>query len=143
MEWQKSVTWMFVTSIVLGFFVTTSLLVNSTADIKPSQNKFYMALWMALWMVLAELVMLPHSPIWIWVTVIAGLITVWYMTRKQLLVDDRQYLQAMVQHHSSAILTSNKILERTKNKEIRKLAQEITESQQSEINLINGILQNI
>ena len=143
MEWQKSVTWMFVTSIVLGFFVTTSLLVNSTADIKPSQNKFYMALWMALWMVLAELVMLPHSPIWIWVAVIAGLITVWYMTRKQLLVDDRQYLQAMVQHHSSAILTSNKILERTKNKEIRKLAQEITESQQSEINLINGILQNI
>ena len=134
---------MFVTSIVLGFFVTTSLLVNSTADIKPSQNKFYMALWMALWMVLAELVMLPHSPIWIWVAVIAGLITVWYMTRKQLLVDDRQYLQAMVQHHSSAILTSNKILERTKNKEIRKLAQEITESQQSEINLINGILQNI
>ncbi len=140
MEWPKSVLWMFITSIILGFFITTSLLVNDPRDIKSSQTKIYTALFMALWMVAAELAMFPNAPLWSWILTISGIIIIFYLARRQKFVDDSQYLKAMIQHHSSAILTSDSILEKTQNDEVRKLANQISKSQQEEIDLMNNLL---
>ena len=133
---MNSVNVMFFGSLILGFFVISSLMVNNFGDIKPSVGKFYAALWMALWMVL---IMVWGDPNSIAIVVVA-LIVVFYLARQQTLIGDDNYLRAMIQHHSSAILTSKQILEKTENEEVRKLAVWIKDSQQNEIDLMNRLL---
>ena len=54
-----------------------------------------------------------------------------WMVRGQVTVDGRDYMQAMVPHHSIAILTSERA--RIEDPRVRKLADEIIESQRKEI----------
>ena len=49
----------------------------------------------------------------------------------------------MIQHHSSAILTSNEIVKKTKNKQVRQLANQIIKSQKDEINLMINLMNKI
>jgi hypothetical protein len=51
--------------------------------------------------------------------------------RTQAFVGNRQYMRAMIPHHSSAILTSRRA--DLQNAEVKKLSQEIIESQEREI----------
>jgi len=141
MKWEKSVIWMFLASVVVGYFITSNLLVNSIHDVRSSYTKFYMALYMALWMVVVELVMFPQAPLWMWIISFILVVIIAHMARKQILVDDKQYLKAMIQHHSSAILTSDRILEVSQDSDVRKLASWISRSQQEEIHLMNRMLQ--
>ena len=143
MDWKIAVTFMFLGSLVLGFFVTSSLLVNSTSDIKASQTKIYVAIWMALWMVGLELMMYPSIPTWVWLITALLIGGVFYLARTQSGIDDRQYLQAMIQHHSSAILTSDHILKKTDDPEVKKLATWISKAQQEEIDQMERILGRI
>nr|QBK87963.1 MAG: protein of unknown function DUF305 [Marseillevirus LCMAC202] len=140
MKWQSSTQIMLFGSIILGFFITSSLLVNSVCDIKISLTKFYQALWMALWMVLLELAMYPSAPALVYVATFIVIVAVFYLARNQVLVNDKEYLKAMIQHHSSAILTSDQILKKTENEKVRKLAQWISKSQQEEIDYMNSLL---
>ena len=141
MKWQTSTQVMLIGSIILGFFITTSLLVNNVCDIKVSLTKFYQALWMTLWMVLLKLAMYPSVPAVVYICTFVALVAVFYLARKQVLVNDREYLKAMIQHHSSAILTSDQILQKTEDPRVRKLAQGISKSQQEEIDYMNNLLE--
>jgi uncharacterized protein (DUF305 family) len=49
----------------------------------------------------------------------------------------------MIEHHSMALLTSNKILEKTDNYNVSKLAKNIIQKQEDEIRDMKGILMNI
>jgi hypothetical protein len=60
--------------------------------------------------------------------------------RTQQFINDKQYLKGMIEHHSMAILTSNKILQKTDNYNVAKLAREILQKQQDEIILMNNLL---
>ena len=141
MNWQKSVLIMFIGSIILGFFITSSLLVNRASDIKSSITKGYVALWMALWMVILEMSMYgTEPPVMIYVITFIGILLVGYLARRQVLVNDREWLKTMIQHHSSAILTSDQILKKTTNDKVRRLAQWISKSQQEEIDYMNSLL---
>ena len=46
----------------------------------------------------------------------------------------------MISHHSTALTTSNKIYNKTSNKQIKKLAKEIIDTQEREINLMKNML---
>lgn len=139
MRLETSVLTMFLGSIFIGFFISSSLMINSIADIRPSLTKFYLAVWMALWMVLLEFTMFNVPPI-MYIGVFTLLIIVFVSARRQIFVTDNQYLQAMIQHHSSAILTSKEIAKKTRDKNVKNLAQAIIDSQQSEIDYMNNLI---
>ena len=69
---------------------------------------------------------------------IAAFVLVLILLRKQTFVGDRQYMQAMIPHHSSAIMVSQAA--NLKDPEVRKLAQGIIESQEREIAEMKAIL---
>jgi uncharacterized protein (DUF305 family) len=48
----------------------------------------------------------------------------------------------MIEHHSMALLTSEQILEKTQSEKIRKLATNIVDTQQAEINYMKQLLMN-
>ena len=62
------------------------------------------------------------------------------LLRQQLLVDDKQWLRRMIPHHSTALTTTHKIYNRTNNPRIKKLAKEIIDTQEKEIQLMKSML---
>ena len=62
------------------------------------------------------------------------------LLRKQLFVDDEQWLRRMISHHSTALTTSHIIYKKTKNDRVKKLAGDIIETQEKEILLMKSLL---
>lgn len=63
------------------------------------------------------------------------------LLRSQAFVGDANYMQAMIPHHSSAILTSKHAT--IKDPELRKLSEQIIQSQEEEIAQMKAILERI
>jgi integral membrane sensor domain MASE1 len=59
--------------------------------------------------------------------------------RKQIFIADKQYMQAMIPHHSSAILTSQQA--NIQKPEVKELADQIIDTQIREIELMKQYLQ--
>ena len=60
--------------------------------------------------------------------------------RLQIGVNDNNWLKRMISHHSTALTTSKKIVNRTKNKEVKDLAKSIIKEQENEIKIMEKIL---
>jgi uncharacterized protein (DUF486 family) len=63
----------------------------------------------------------------------------YYFVRNQTFVDDREFLRGMIPHHSMAILMAEQIKNRTKNEDLKKLANAIIKKQNEEIYLMKNI----
>ena len=63
-----------------------------------------------------------------------------FLLRKQFLVNDKQWVKRMISHHSTALTTSHNIKNKTKNPIIYKLANDIIEVQEKEINIMKNII---
>ena len=63
-----------------------------------------------------------------------------YLLRNQFMVNDEQWLKRMISHHSTALTTSNKIVKKSKNNNVIKLANDIIKVQEEEINLMKKLL---
>lgn len=77
------------------------------------------------------------------IAILAGSVLVFaltfYFVRTQAFIGDRQYMKAMIPHHSSAILTSSEA--DLSDPEVQKLAREIIEAQEREIELMKRLLE--
>jgi hypothetical protein len=71
-----------------------------------------------------------------------SLVVFLYLYRNQIYINDNDYLSEMIEHHSMALLTSEQILEKTQSEKIRKLATNIVDTQQAEINYMKQLLMN-
>ncbi|MBC7572149.1 MAG: DUF305 domain-containing protein [Spirosoma sp.] len=69
---------------------------------------------------------------------VAAFVTVLILLRTQTFVGDEQYMQAMIPHHSSAILVSSEA--NLKDPEVQKLARDIIDAQEREIAQMKAIL---
>lgn len=63
----------------------------------------------------------------------AGLALFVYLYRNQIAINDKQYVEGMIEHHSMALLTSEEILKKTNDYNIAKLAKNIIQTQNDEI----------
>lgn len=62
------------------------------------------------------------------------------LLRRQFLIDDKQWLRRMISHHSTALTTTHKIYITTDNPKLKKLANEIIQTQEKEISLMKSML---
>ena len=67
-------------------------------------------------------------------------ISLTFILRYQVLVDDTQWLRRMISHHSTALTTTHKIYNKTSNPKVKKLATEIITAQEKEITLMKSLL---
>jgi uncharacterized protein (DUF305 family) len=125
-------------------FVAMYILMYSMVDrlgyVYNSINQVYMAALMAPPMALIEVIvmraMYPNPTINY--VIIAGSIVAFGLIRYQSGVDDRQFVRSMIPHHSGAILMCREAS--IADAELKKLCGEIIESQQREIDQMQGIL---
>ena len=136
---------MFITMVIVGMlFNGMNVLAYRFSDLYISLTLFYSGLLMASNMMWAHEIVhylsMGHFNIIIFFIGIFLSIFVSMLLREQLFVDDKQWLSRMISHHSTALTTSHKIYNKTSNFEIKKLAKEIIDTQEKEIQLMKSLL---
>lgn len=121
--------------------------VDAADHIFLSITRCYMALLMVSPMALLMLTLMRKmydNQKWNTLIIISS-ITVFILAltslRTQAFVQDRQYMKAMIPHHSSAILTSKNA--DIRDPEVKKLADDIIQSQEKEIEQMKMILKRM
>ena len=128
---------MFVGSFFIQYFLMPPIMVNNRLYITNNIGKAYLATIMGLLMVLLEVMMhdqqykiLSHN-YYIILGVLLALFV--YLYRAQVAIKDKQYLEAMIEHHSMGIFTSEEVLKKTDSYDVTKLAKNIIQQQKDEI----------
>lgn len=137
MKISHTLTIMFVFSFLIQYFVMPPIMVDSFDNITNNIGKVYMSVIMGLFMVLVEIGMHDMqygSMSSTKYALIIGLVALFvYLYRNQVGINDKQYLDGMIEHHSMAILTSEEILKKTDNYNVAKLAKNIIQKQKDEL----------
>jgi Ca2+/Na+ antiporter len=119
-------------------------MVSKFSYITNNIGKAYMATIMALSMVLIEIMMHDHQYHVLsvnWYAILFALLAIFtYLYRKQIAIDDKQYLEGMIEHHSMALFMSDEILKKTDNYDVAKLAKNIIQTQNDEIGFMTELL---
>ena len=144
MNLQHGVIFMVIGSFIVQYVIMSAIMTNSYVNITNSMGKLYLSSIMAFMMGILEVFMhdfshhTTHTSYY--VPLFIGLAVALILYRFQIGVTDKQYLNEMIEHHSMAILTSDEILKKTSNYHVRRLASQIAETQQSEINQMKEMI---
>ena len=144
MELKYSLYTMMIGSFIIQFIVMSCIMTNSYKNITFTIGKFYMSVIMALLMGLLEVFMFDiHMRIislYYYLILFFMLSIFIYLYRNQIYIEDKDYLQEMIEHHSMAILTSDEILQKTQSERIKKLAETILTTQEKEIEYMRQLI---
>jgi len=144
MKISHTIAIMFVFSFLIQYFVMPPIMVDSLNNITNNVGKAYMSMIMGLSMVIIEVGMhdmqygVVSASKYALLFALIGLFV--YLYRSQVAVDDKQYLNGMIEHHSMAILTSEEILKKTDNYNVAKLAKNIIQKQKDELLEMKNLL---
>lgn len=135
---------MFIGSFIVQYFLMPPMMVNKMTYITNNIGKAYLATIMALFMVLIEVMMHDHQYHTLslnWYAILFALIALFvYLYRNQIAINDKQYLEAMIEHHSMAVFMSEEILKKTDNYDVAKLAKNIIQTQNDELLFMTDLL---
>jgi Ca2+/Na+ antiporter len=145
MELKFSLWFMMIGSFIIQLTVMSGIMTNSYKNITFSVGKFYMASIMALLMGLLEVLMFDVHMRTISLQYYLGLIFLLvvfvYLYRNQVYIEDTDYLEEMIEHHSMALLTSEEILQKTQSERVKKLAENIISTQEKEIEYMRQLVE--
>ena len=137
---------MFIVMVIIGMlFNPMNILAYRFSDLYISQTLFYGGLLMASNMIweheIVHYLSMGHFNILVFsIGIILAISISILLLRRQLLVDDNQWLKRMISHHSTALTTTHKIYNKTNNSKLKKLAKEIIDTQEKEIQLMKSLL---
>jgi tyrosine-protein phosphatase YwqE len=133
--------------MIIHYYIMSYIMVDTNKDVKNSLGKLYMAIIMGALMVILEIFMhdfyFKHISTFYYLLwfIILGLFV--YLSRNQIFINDNNYLREMIQHHSMAILTSSEIVKKTRNNNVKRLAENILSTQRNEIEIMNNLIGKI
>jgi Ca2+/Na+ antiporter len=135
---------MFVGSFIIQYFLMPPIMISNKEYITNNIGKAYMATIMGLSMVLLEIMMHDHqyNVFSLKTYILVGLLLLLfiYLYRTQKGINDRQYLEGMIEHHSMGIFTSEEIVKKTNDYNVAKLAKNIIQTQKDEIRFMEELL---
>ena len=138
---------MFVGSFIIQYFLMPPIMVNSSVYITNNIGKAYLSTIMGISMVILEIMMRDHQYHVLslnWYLILFSLLALFiYLYRVQVAINDKQYLEGMIEHHSMALLTSDAILKKTDNYNIAKLAKNIIEKQTDELQIMKELVNKL
>ena len=129
---------MFIIMMISGILSSMNIWADSISDISLSLNDIYMSLLMSGWMILFMSILEINIPV-ILISILIIVIT-FIAIRKQLFIDENQYLRGMIPHHSMAITMSKKLQNNDPNNRITQLLDSIIKTQRNEIEFMKKML---
>ena len=131
-------------SFIIQYFLMSPIMVKNRVDITNNLGKAYLSMTMALFMIFLEVMMHDHQynvfSLNTYVILTALVVLFVYLYRNQVAINDKQYLEKMIEHHSMALLTSREILKKTDDYNVSKLAKNIIQTQEDEIKIMRDLL---
>ena len=144
MELTYSLWFMMFGSFIIQMFLMSYIMTNYYQNITFNVGKFYMSTIMALLMGLLEVLMFDFHmktlSIAYYLSLTFLLVAFIYLYRNQVYIEDKDYLNEMIEHHSMALLTSEEILQKTNSERVKKLAENIISTQEKEIQYMQQLL---
>lgn len=135
--------YMFIGMFIIQYFVFSYIMSNRVEHITNSVGKVYMCTLMGLFMVFLDILLADKFNAQYFAIVVGLILLFIYLYKTQFGVDDKNYLQEMIEHHSMALLTSKQILEKTKNPGVNNFAVKILLNQEKEIEDMRYLLKSI
>ena len=144
MELTYSLWFMMISSFIIQLIFMSIFMTDSYKNITFSIGKFYMAVIMSILMGLTEVLMFDThmktvSGIY-YLSLFFVLVVFVYLYRNQVYIEDKDYLNEMIEHHSMALLTSEEILQKTHSERVKKLAENIIVTQEKEIEYMRQLI---
>jgi len=146
MKTNKTHIIMFIVMVIVGvLFNPMNALAFRINDLYLSLTLFYGGLLMASNMIWAHEIVhylsMGHFNKYVFlIGIVLSISFTILLLRKQLFVDEEQWLRRMISHHSTALTTSHLIYKKTKNEKVKHLAGDIIETQEKEILLMKSLL---
>ena len=147
MNLLPSILFMMFFSFIIQYYIMSVVMTNDVTNIRNSLGKLYLSTIMAFLMGIVEVMMhdfyvgVLSLQYYIPLFVILG--TLYYLYKSQYKINDKEYLNEMIEHHSMALLTSGEILKKTKDYNMILLADSIIKEQQKEISIMKQMVQNM
>lgn len=147
MNLLPSILFMMFFSFIIQYYIMSLIMVNDITNIRNSLGKLYISTIMAFLMGIVEVMMhdffsgVLSLQYYIPLFIILG--TLYYLYKTQYKINDKEYLNEMIEHHSMALLTSDEILKKTKDDNMILLADSIIKGQQKEISIMKQMVQNM
>ena len=138
---------MMIVSFFIQYIIMSWVMTNDIQNIQHSLSKIYVSSIMAIIMGILEVFMhsfmtmsMSKIPfVYYYIPLFSSLILFLWLYKKQVGVDDANYLNEMIEHHSMALLTSKEILKKTTNPQVKELAEKIIKTQIAEIQQMKNI----
>jgi len=135
---------MFIGSFIVQYFLMPPIMINDIKYFTNNIGKAYLAAIMGIFMVIIEIMMRDHQYHVLslnWYLILFGLLAMFiYLYRVQVAINDKQYLEGMIEHHSMALFTSERILKKTDNYDVAKLAKNIIQTQTDELRVMKELV---
>ena len=147
MNLLPSILFMMFFSFIIQYYIMSVVMTNDVTNIRNSLGKLYISTIMAFLMGIVEVMMhdfyfgVLSLQYYIPLLVILG--TLYYLYKKQYKINDKEYLNEMIEHHSMALLTYDEILKKTTDDNMILLADSIIKGQQKEISIMKQMVQNM
>ena len=128
----------------ISMYILMYSMVNTLSNVLPNTNQFYMAGLMAMPMIIIELLLMRsmymNNRLSLIIMAVSALLLVgfYFAIRKQVAINDKQFLKSMIPHHAGAILMCDQA--DITDPEIKKLCEEIVASQEREISQMKAKL---
>lgn len=143
MDDNMMILMMIIASFIAGYLSTMNIWAVNIKHVRWQLNDVYMVALMSAWMIVMSYLLMRNHMInstTVFIIAILLIIVIIYAIRKQVFINDKQFLNGMIPHHSMAILMARRIKEKTKDPRVMNLANQIIKSQTDEINLMTNIL---
>jgi Ca2+/Na+ antiporter len=144
MDLLYSIWFMMIGSFIIQVLLMSIIMTNSYKNIRFSMGKFYISVIMALSMGLLEVIMfdvhMKSLSVNYYLTLIFLLVIFIGVYKNQLYIEDKDYLNEMIEHHSMALLTSEEILQKNPSPRVKKLAENIISTQEKEIEYMDQLI---
>ena len=144
MDLLYSLWFMMIGSFIIQVLLMSLIMTNSYKNIRFSMGKFYVSVIMALSMGFLEVLMfdvhMQSLSVNYYLALIFLLVIFIGLYKNQLYIEDKDYLNEMIEHHSMALLTSEEILQKNPSPRVKKLAENIISTQEKEIEYMNQLI---
>ena len=135
---------LFFGGFILHFFLLPYIITKNSKHIKNSLGKLYISIIFSLLLLILEVILHDYQyNVISWrLYMVFGILLLGciYLYKNQIAINDKQFLQDMIEHHSQSLLTSEEILKKTNDYNIAKLAKNIIQTQKDEIRIMNELL---
>jgi len=147
MNLLPSILFMMFFSFIIQYYIMSLIMTNDITNIRNSLGKLYISTIMAFLMGIVEVMMHDFFSgvlsLQYYIMLFSGLGTLYYLYKSQYKINDKEYLNEMIEHHSMALLTSDEILKKTTDDNMILLADSIIKGQQKEISIMKQMVQNM